>query len=122
MDMSRIKQLAGVTSTGHTYRAEYTSLMEVVQLSDDLSLDELIKRLDACRRALSIVNGMTDPADRKKWLSAVFVNLNKVRGAMQRLMNKEGLPVDGYPTERPPLPRPRLSSPEVPSAPAGMGA
>lgn len=124
MDMTRLKQLAGVSSASYAHRAEYSTLMEVVQLADDLSMDELIRRLDACRRALGIVNGMTDPADRKKWLSAVFVNLNKVRGALTRLMSKEGLPADGYPTDRPARPReqPQLRSPEVPSQPAGMAA
>jgi len=93
MDISRLKQLAGVKheQTLDSNRQAFRQLNEVVQLSDDMSMDDLIGRLDACKRALGIVNKMTDPADRKKWLSATFVNLNKVRGALQRLMSKEGI-------------------------------
>lgn len=112
MDMTRIKQLAGI----NTKDKEFKAVFEVVQLTNDLTMDDLIARLDACRRALAIVNKMQDPADRKKWLSATFVNLNKVRGALQQLMNKEGLPAEGHPSERPPSPRPAGSAGIPPAA------
>lgn len=84
MDIARTRQLAGLTP--HTPEVfPFDQLDEVVQLPNDVSMDDLIKRLDACKRALSIVNRMTDPADKKKWLSATFVNLNKVTAAVKRM-------------------------------------
>lgn len=89
MEMTRIKQLAGLQH--HTTQGEVTlfkQLNEVVEIPADISMEELVKRLDACKRALSIVAQMKDPADKKKWLSATFVNLNKVRGALQRMLSQ----------------------------------
>lgn len=96
MDLTRITQLAGLgeSKLGSADRAVLTYLTEVVQLPDDLSLEDLMKRLDACKRALSIVNQMKDPADKKKWMSATFVNLNKVRGALQRMLAKMDASID----------------------------
>lgn len=89
MEMTRLKQLAGLKreDTGTEYSL-YRELTEVVEIPQDISMEELIKRLDACKRALSIVNTFTDPADKKKWMSATFVNLNKVRAALQRMLAK----------------------------------
>lgn len=91
MDNTRLRQLAGLPTKQDP---AYTKLLEVVQLGDDLSLMDLVDRLDACSRALKIVNSLQDPQDRKKWMSATFVNLNKVRGALQRALRAEGFPVD----------------------------
>lgn len=85
MDIIRIKQLAGVpiTESDNTL----AQLDEVVQLDDDMQIDDLIRRLDACSRAMALVNKMRDPAEKKKWLGKVFVNLNKIRGAIQRQLS-----------------------------------
>jgi hypothetical protein len=90
MDIQRIRQFAGMTPVENITESRETKqlfkqLDEVVQLPGDLSLEDAIQRLDACKRALSIVNKLTDPADKKKWLSATFVNLNKVSAAVKRL-------------------------------------
>lgn len=85
--INSLRKLAGIPEVATTPRA----LFEVVQLPADASLEDLMTRLDACKRALAIVNGMKDPADRRKWLRATFINLNKVRGAMQRVMRAEGI-------------------------------
>lgn len=87
MDTSRLKALAGMHTSPEMAQLE-RQLNEVVALPDDMSLDDAISRLDACKRALAIVNKMTDPADKKKWMRATFVNLNKVRGAVQRILAK----------------------------------
>lgn len=91
MDQLRLKQLAGLPDISNPV---YTELMEVVQMGDDLSLEQLIDRLDACKRALMIVAKMEDPADKKKWMSATFVNLNKVSGALQRALRSAGFNSD----------------------------
>jgi hypothetical protein len=86
MDVNRIRKLAGVSLT-ESIDFEDDFLTEVVDLSGPLTIEDLIGRLDACKRALSIASKFKDPADRKKWVSKVFVNLNKVRGALTRLIN-----------------------------------
>lgn len=89
MDTTRLKQLAGLPAAVVENEMKTLELLnEVVELPDDITMEELIQRLDACKRALSIVHKMTDPADKKKWMSATFVNLNKVRGALQRMLAK----------------------------------
>lgn len=85
MDTQRIKQLAGLQSTPEPQSRQ--RLLETVQLSGDETLETLQQRLDACKRALGIANTLEDPLDRKKWVKAVFVNLNKIRGALQRIIN-----------------------------------
>jgi hypothetical protein len=94
MDIARLRQLSGTTrvsTQGET--SLYRELTEVVEIPGDITMEELVKRLDACKRALSIVSTLPDPADKKKWLSATFVNLNKVRGALQRMMKSMGADV-----------------------------
>lgn len=89
MDLDRIKQLAGLKHYVTEDEAKlYKQLNEVVEIPDDITIEQLTQRLDACKRALAIVNTMKDPADKKKWMSATFVNLNKVRGALQRMISK----------------------------------
>lgn len=84
MDKNRLKSLAGMHTSVEDAKLE-RQLNEVVALPDDLSVEDAIQRLDACKRALALVNKMTDPVDKKKWLSKVFVNLNKVSAAVKRL-------------------------------------
>lgn len=87
MDIDRIRQLAGTTRVPAKGEASfYRELTEVVEIPADISIEELGKRLDACKRALSIATTMQDPADKKKWVSATFVNLNKVRAALARMI------------------------------------
>lgn len=86
MELDRIKQLAGLPETA--VNRELRLLTEVVEIPEDITMDQLIERLDACKRALSLVHKLKDPADKKKWMSATFVNLNKVRGALQRMLAK----------------------------------
>lgn len=92
MDTLRIKQLAGIKVTEH--QQAKAMLNEVVELTADLQLDDLIKRMDACSRALKLVNTLKDQKDRQKWLKAVFVNLNKIRGAIQKQLTSLEVPQD----------------------------
>lgn len=89
MDATRLRQLAGLPPQ-HGNNALYIQLNEVVQINADASIEDICGRLDACKRALKIANTLSDPIDKKKWLSAVFVNLNKVRAALQRALVKLG--------------------------------
>lgn len=103
MDLARTRQLAGMTRTPQQGEGTlYRELTEVVEIPADISMDELGKRLDACKRALSIATTMTDPADKKKWVSATFVNLNKVRAALQRMIKQmDATPVAAAPASQP---------------------
>lgn len=85
MDTTRIMELAGVPASEHD--TLYEALTEVVQLPDpeDISIDDLVRRMEHCKRALSLCAKLPEK-DRKKWLSAVFVNMNKIRGALQRML------------------------------------
>ncbi len=84
MDILRLKQLAGIPNNLNDLAYNY--LNEVVNLPDDIQLDDLVERLDACSRALKLVNKLPNPQDKKKWTSAVFVNLNKIRAAVQKYL------------------------------------
>ena len=82
--IDRLKQLAGIQLTESDLLLQ--QLSEVVQLEGDLSLDDVQRRMDACKRALGIANTLPDPADKKKWVIAVFVNMNKIRAALSRII------------------------------------
>ena len=98
MDINRIKSLAGMPQK-HEDTATLRELTEAVELPGDMSLEDAIKRLDACKRALSIVHTLKDPAEKKKWMSATFVNLNKVSAAVKRLAAETGVAPKATPTQ-----------------------
>lgn len=74
-------------------------LDEVVDLSrfDDFSnqpldqqkqdIEDLMDMFDAARRGLAIVNRLKSPIDKKKHLTQVFINLNKIRAKLYRIIN-----------------------------------
>lgn len=86
--MTTLLDLAGLTESRAVL---YKQLTEVVDLTSVKSIEDIIARLDACKRALSIANKLPEDQGRKKWISACFVNLNKVRGLMQTMMKNEGI-------------------------------
>lgn len=94
MNINAIRELAGLPSED--------DLLEVVQIPDDVSIEDLINRLDHCRKALALANKLPQP-DKKRALSMTMVNFNKVRAALQRLLKKEGIdiPVDLNPKLNP---------------------
>ena len=77
MDLERVKQLSGYEE----------QLIEAVEIPDDVTLEDIEKMFDAARRGLGIVNKIKDPVNKKKHASAVLSNLNKIRAAMQRVVN-----------------------------------
>lgn len=88
MDTKRLMELAGLPANEND--KFYEELMEVVQLPDpeDITVEDLARRLDHCKRALSLAAKLPEP-DRKKWISACFVNLNKVRGALKKMISAQ---------------------------------
>jgi hypothetical protein len=67
------------------YVAEDT-LNEIVSKEELTDIDDVIQRLQHCKRALSMANKLSDPADRKKWQGAALANMNRVRAALVRLI------------------------------------
>lgn len=88
MDTTRMMHLAGVGANENDKL--YEDLMEVVQLPDpeNITIEDLVRRMDHCKRALSLCSKLPEK-DRKKWLSAVFVNMNKIRGALKRMISAQ---------------------------------
>lgn len=85
--LNRVKQLAGIPleeSDQHLMR----QLNEYVELTSDISMEDLMRRMDACKRALGIANKLPDKADRLKWVSAVFVNMNKIRAGLKKAIEQ----------------------------------
>lgn len=81
MNIDRLSKLAGIQPQAQ--------LNEVVDASTLTSIPDVIERLEACKRALSIANRLPDSEDRKKWVRATFINFNKVRAALARLLKEE---------------------------------
>jgi hypothetical protein len=50
---------------------------------------ELEKRLDAAKRGLGIANKLKNPIEKKKHLSRILTNLNKIRSALKREIAKQ---------------------------------
>lgn len=63
-------------------------LNEVVEIPSDIELDDAIRMLEAAKRGLGLANRIKNPQERKKHVRAVFVNLNKIRGALAKFLEK----------------------------------
>ena len=50
---------------------------------------ELEKLLDAAKRGLGLANKLKNPAEKKKHLSRILGNLNKIRAALKREIAKQ---------------------------------
>lgn len=84
MDLTRMKQLAGLP-VEETQPARMTDMLnEATVLDDTMSLDQIAAMMDGARRGLGLANRLTDPVMKKKHLRAIFINMNKIRGAIAR--------------------------------------
>lgn len=88
MDILRIRKLAGISSEKPEIESN-PMISETTVIPVDASLDHIASMFDAGKRALALVNKLKNPADKKKHLSAVFTNINKIRGALARMIEKE---------------------------------
>jgi hypothetical protein len=80
MDTSRLTQLAGIDNDQY-------NVMEAVDIPENVSLEQIEQMLDAAKRGLGIANKLKKPSEKKKHASAVMSNLNKIRGALQGIIN-----------------------------------
>lgn len=83
MDMSQIKELAGIKPS-----ADAQLLNEAVEIPANVTVEQVMAMFDAAKRALGLANKLKDPADKKKHMSVVLGGLNKIRAAIKR-MSKE---------------------------------
>jgi hypothetical protein len=88
MELARMKQLAGITESKDELDTNIM-LNEAVVIPLDATSDQLAGMFDAARRAMGLINRLKNPIDRKKHLSAVFSNLNKIRAALSRMIAAE---------------------------------
>jgi cytochrome c1 len=88
MDMKRLKDLAGMDVSRPEIETN-KMLNESTVIPIDASIDQIAAMFDAARRGLGLVNQLRNPADKKKHLRAVFINLNKIRAALARLIEDE---------------------------------
>lgn len=84
MDISRMKKLAGMPADEST--AVRMMLNETTVIDDTVGLEEIASMMDGARRGLGIANRLTDPEMRKKHVRAIFINMNKIRGALARIL------------------------------------
>lgn len=87
MDMTRMKQLAGLPQDEQN-RVVNQMLNEATVFDDDMGLDQIMAMLDGARRGLGLANKLTDPEMKKKHVRAIFINMNKIRAALAREMRK----------------------------------
>jgi hypothetical protein len=88
MDMKRLKDLAGMDVSRPEIETN-KMLNESTVIPVDASIDQIAAMFDAARRGLGLVNKLKSPSDRKRHLRAVFINLNKIRAALARLIESE---------------------------------
>lgn len=86
MDMTRMKQLAGLPQDGQA--AVNQMLNEATVFDDDMGLDQIAAMMDGARRGLGLANKLTDPEMKRKHVRAIFINMNKIRAALAREMRK----------------------------------
>lgn len=83
MELNRMKELAGVAISEPEHNI---MLNEMAVISTDATIDQVAAMLDAAKRGLGFANKLRNPADKKKHVRAVFINLNKIRAALSRYL------------------------------------
>lgn len=83
MDLSRMKQLAGLPQDESGVNE---MLNEATVIDASMGLEEIAAMMDGARRGLGIANKLTDPVMKKKHLRAIFINMNKIRAALARAL------------------------------------
>ena len=57
-------------------------LNETTVIPENADLETIMRMLDAARRGLGLANRLSDRLQRRRHVSAVFINLNKIRRAL----------------------------------------
>jgi hypothetical protein len=100
MDTTRLLQLSGIYNT--TLLKEYQDSVEELNLLEKLysgkhnlnietntiSVEEILHRMEAAKKALSITNRLTDVEYKRKHLSRVLSNMNTIRAAINNMIKQ----------------------------------
>lgn len=81
MDDARLRQLAGLAQK----QDNCFTILETVEFGPDPSIDDLIRMMDAAKRAMSIAHRLTDPVQKRRHFSKILTGMNKIRAALQRM-------------------------------------
>lgn len=65
------------------------TIVETTVIPGDVTVDQIMKMFDAAKRAVGLINTIKNVELRRKHMTAVFINMNKIRGAMQKLMRQD---------------------------------
>jgi len=68
---------------------KFDELAESTVIPEHVTVEEILKMHDAARRAISILNKIKDPAQRKRHASQVFKNLNRIKAMLMKLTEPE---------------------------------
>jgi hypothetical protein len=81
-----MKQLAGMPQEEVASGAAAQMLNEATVIDDTMGLEQIASMMDGARRGLGIANRITDPDMKKKHVRAIFINMNKIRAALARIL------------------------------------
>lgn len=96
MDLTRMKELAGLPVDEKETMIMTEMLNEATVIDDTMDLDQIAAMMDGAKRGLGLANKLTDPVMKKKHLRAIFINMNKIRAAIARqLRNMEETDLEG---------------------------
>jgi len=100
MDEIRLRKLAGMeTSMIEDLNANIKELDLFEKMypgknnlnidTDQMSIEEVQKRMDAASRGIGLVNRLSDPNMRRKHLSRIMSNLNTIRAALKHMLKTQ---------------------------------
>lgn len=105
MDTNRLQKLAGMDTNILREYDESVKEMELLEKmypgrhglnidTNQISVEEIQKRMEAASRALSIVHRMRDPQYKKQHFARIMSNMNTIRGALKYMMNQADQELD----------------------------
>lgn len=97
MDNERLRKLAGTNEGIMQELNESIKELDLLEKmyqgrnnlgidTDQMSIEEIQKRMDAASRALGIANRLRDPAYKKQHLSRIMSNMNTIRAALKYMI------------------------------------
>jgi molecular chaperone GrpE (heat shock protein) len=85
MDNTRLRHLAGLPDqTDESFR-----ILETVEFGTDPTIEDVMRMMDAAKRALSIAHRLPDPAQKRKHFSKILTGMNKIRAYLQNMAREQ---------------------------------
>ena len=100
MDDMRMRKLAGIDTTMLDQLNESIQELDLLEKvyqgrnigpidTDEMSIEEVQKRMDAGARAFKLVHQLRDPIMRKKHISRIMSNTNTISAALNYMMKNQ---------------------------------